>query len=163
MATLYELSTEFQQLYEIAQEDNDPQALADTIESMMATVKDKAAGYAAVIKQLDMEAKQADEEIKYWKAKKDARENNVKRMKAALLDAMERMEIKELPAGKFTFKVQKNGGKSPMEITGNVPDNMTKITVEPDNEKIRAFLETQPGQACEWAVLKERGNHIVIK
>lgn len=163
MATLYELSAEFQQLYEIAQDDDDPKALIDTLQGMMAEVETKAEGYALVMKQLDMEIKQADEEMRFWKAKKEARENNVKRMKNALLQAMETMQIKELPAGKFTFKIHKNGGKAPMEITGEVPDNMTKVIVEPDNDKIRDYLESQPGQRCEWAMLRERGNHVVIK
>ena len=163
MATLYELSAEFQQLYEIAQDDDDPKALIDTLQGMMAEVETKAEGYALVMKQLDMEIKQADEEMRFWKAKKEARENNVKRMKTALLQAMETMKVDELPAGKFTFKIHKNGGKAPLVITGDVPDFMTKVTIEPDTEKIRNYLELQPDQKCGWAMLRERGNHVVIK
>ena len=163
MATLYELSAEFQQLYEIAQDDDDPKALIDTLQGMMAEVETKAEGYALVMKQLDMEIKQADEEMRFWKAKKEARENNVKRMKNALLQAMEMMKVTEIPAGKFTFKLHKNGGKAPVEITGDVPDNMTKVTVEPDKEKIREYLEKLPDKKCEWAVMMERGYHVVIK
>lgn len=163
MDTLYEMSTEFHRLYEIASTDEDPQALVDTIEGMMTAVEEKAEGYAMVMKQLEMEAKQADEEIKYWRTKKEARENNIRRMKTALMQAMGMMEVSELKAGKYTFKIHKNGGKAPLKIIGEVPDNMTKVSVEPDNDKIRSYLEGQPGQSCDWAVLMDRGTHLAIK
>lgn len=100
---------------------------------------------------------------KAYKAKADARRNSIKAMKNALLTAMERIDAKELEAGDFTIKVQKNGGRAPLKIFGEVPDSMTKIIVEPDTEKIRAFLDTMPDQRCEWAALLERGKHISIK
>jgi hypothetical protein len=45
-------------------------------------------------------------------------------------------------------------------IDGVVPDNMTKVTIEPDTDKIRAFLKENE---CEWAHLEERGRHIEVK
>lgn len=157
--TLFEITAEFRSLYEIAAED-DAAALADTLEGMIPVLQEKAAGYVAVINQLDMEAKKADELSKAFKAKADARNNSIKALKNALIVAMDAAQQTELPAGDFTIKIAKNGGVQPLEITGEVPENMTKVTIEPDNTKIRAFLKNN---TCDWAHLCERGRHIVIK
>lgn len=161
--TLFEISNDFQRLYEIACDDDDPKALIDTISGMMPEIEQKAAGYVAVIQQLDMEAKKAKELSDLFKAKQAARENNIKRMKMALLQAMDSMQVNELAAGDYKIKIAKNGGMQPLTITGDVPENMNKIIVEPDNDKIRAFLEEQPDHKCEWAYLSKRGRHINIK
>ena len=72
---------------------------------------------------------------------------------------MVQLDKKDLPAEAFTFKIQKNGGMQPLKIDGEVPQNMTKVIVEPDNDKIREFLKEN---TCDWAHLEERGSHIVI-
>ena len=163
MGTLFDITSEMQSLYELATEDGDPVALADTLEALLPELQNKAASYVSVINQLDMEADKADAVAKAYKAKADARRNSIKAMKNALLIAMERIDATELEAGDFTIKVQKNGGRAPLKIFGEVPDSMTKIIVEPDTEKIREYLADQPDQSCEWAALLERGRHITIK
>lgn len=160
MATLFELTTDMQALYALATEEDDEQAFLDTLEGLKGMIQDKAASYVDVIQQLDMEAAKADLMAKQFAQKRDIRKNNVKRMKEALMWAMDQMDVKEMPAGDYTIKVVKNGGMQPMVIDGEVPDNMTKVTVEPDNTKIREFLKEN---TCEWAHLEERGRHIAIK
>lgn len=163
MSTLFELVEDCQLLYEMATDpDCDPQVLEDTIEGIMGMIEIKAGGYVNVIKQLEMEQKQAEELSRAFAAKAKIRENNIKRMKDTLLAAMDRLNKTELPAGDFTFKVQKNGGKEPLVIDdpGKVPDNLTKITIEPDKDKIREFLKDN---TAEWAHIEPRGKHIVIK
>ena len=46
-------------------------------------------------------------------------------------------------------------------IDGEVPDNLTRVTIEPDNEKIRAYINEH--EDCDFAHLEERGRHIEIK
>ena len=92
--------------------------------------------------------------------KAKVRENNIKRMKEALKTVMEQTDKDQIAAGAFTIKLQKNGGVQPLKITGDVPQNMTKVIVEPDTDRIREFLKDNE---CEWAHLEERGKHIVIK
>lgn len=160
MATLFELTTDMQALYALATEEDDEQAFLDTLEGLKGMIQDKAASYVDVIQQLEMEAAKADIMAKQFAQKRDVRKNNIKRMKEALMWAMDQMDVKEMPAGDYTIKVVKNGGVQPMVIDGDVPDNMTKVTVEPDNAKIREFLKDN---TCEWAHLEERGRHIAIK
>lgn len=74
--------------------------------------------------------------------------------------AMDALGKKELPAGDFTIKVKKNGGQAPLVIDGEVPENMTKVVIEPDNAKIREYLKDNE---AKWAHIGERGRHIEIK
>lgn len=159
--TLFELVDEMQDLYQMAIDPEcDPEVLEGSIESVMGLIEVKACGYANLLKQLDMEAKQAKQVAEMFTEKAKVRENNIKRMKEALKIAMDRLNKKELPAGAFTIKLQANGGLQPLKIDGEVPQNMTKVIVEPDNDKIREYLKEN---TCSWAHLEERGKHIVIK
>lgn len=159
--TLFELVDEMQELYDMATDpDTDPEVLEGSIESVMGAIQVKSCAYANLIKQLEMEQNQAEMVSKAFADKARVRKNNIKRLKEALMIAMDKLDMTALPAGAFTFKIAKNGGLQPLKIDGEVPQNMTKVIVEPDNDKIREFLKDNE---CEWAHLEERGRHIVIK
>lgn len=159
--TLFDIGDDLKDLYLMAGDpEADPDVLQDTIEAVMGALEVKSCGYVNVIKQLEMEAKQAKEVAQMFTDKAKVRENNIKRMKEALKTVMEQTDQEQIAAGAFTIKLQRNGGVQPLVITGDVPQNMTKVIVEPDGDKIRAFLKENE---CEWAHLEERGKHIVIK
>ena len=161
MATLFEIVDDMKGLYELATDPEvDPEVFQDTLEGLIGMLEVKSWGYVNVIKQLDMEAKQAKEVSKMFADKAKVRENNIKRMKEALQTALEAQDKTEMAAGAFTIKLQKNGGVQPLVITGDVPQNMTKVIIEPDTDKIREYLKDNE---VEWAHLEERGKHIVIK
>ena len=161
MATLFEIVDDMKELYELATDPEvDPKVFEDTLEGLIGMLEVKSWGYVNVIKQLDMEAKQAKEVSKMFADKAKVRENNIKRMKEALQTALEAQDKTEMVAGAFTIKLQKNGGVQPLVITGDVPQNMTKVIIEPDTDKIREYLKDNE---VEWAHLEERGKHIVIK
>lgn len=161
MSTLFEIVDEFKELYELATDsDVDSEVWEDTLEALTGELEVKGKGYVNVIKQLEMEAKQAAEVSKMFADKQKVRENHIKQMKEALKSAMEQIGTNAIEAGNFTIKLQANGGLEPLVIDGDVPQNMQKITISPDNEKIRQFLKNN---TCEWAHLEERGRHIVIK
>lgn len=161
MGTLFDITEDFRSLYELATDPEcDEQVFQDTLEGLMGELEVKSCGYTQVIKQLDMEAKQAKEVSQMFADKAKVRENHIKRMKEALKMAMETAGTDQIAAGAFTIKLQKNGGLQPLKITGEVPDNMTKVIVEPDTDRIREFLKDNE---CEWAHLEERGKHVVIK
>ena len=161
MGTLFDITEDFRSLYELATDPEcDEQVFQDTLEGLIGELEVKSCGYTQVIKQLDMEAKQAKEVSQMFADKAKVRENHIKRMKEALKMAMETAGTDQIAAGAFTIKLQKNGGLQPLKITGEVPDNMTKVIVEPDTDRIREFLKDNE---CEWAHLEERGKHIVIK
>jgi hypothetical protein len=162
MSSLFDIVGEFQQLYEMAtsEEEQAEQVFIDTLDSLKGELTEKAAGYIAVMNRLDMEQKKADEVVKRYQALRDSRKNAIKRMKDTLMLAMDQLQIDQMPAGDLTIKIKNNGGVQPLVIDGVVPDNMTKVTIEPDTDKIRAFLKENE---CEWAHLEERGRHIEVK
>lgn len=162
--TLFDIVGEFQQLYDMAvsEEEQSEQVFIDTLDSLKGELETKSCGYVAVLNKLEMEQKKADEIVKTYQAVSRSRKNSIKRMKDTLMYAMDGLGKTEIPAGDFTIKIKNNGGVQPMviDLPDQVPDNMTKITVEPDGDKIRAFLKENE---CEWAHLEERGRHIEVK
>ena len=162
MGNLFDITKEFQQLYELATDPEvDPDVFADTLEALTGELEVKGRGYVCVIKQLEMEAKQAKEISQQFTDKQKLRENRIKHMKDTLLYAMTKIGTDQIEAGEWTIKVQKNGGLQPMVIDGEVPENFKRITIDDDKEKIRKALEN--GEELDFAHLEERGKHISIK
>lgn len=162
MGTLFQIAGEFEELYSLAtQEQLDEELFNGTLEALTGELEVKGAGYVAVINQLDMEAKKAKELSDAFKLKAETRVNAIGRMKDALKIAMDRIGTDKIDTGDFTIKLQKNGGKQPMIVDGEVPNDFLKVIYEPDKEKIRKVLEE--GSKLDFAHLEERGKHIVIK
>ena len=162
MGNLFDITKEFQQLYELATDPEvDPDVFSDTLEALTGELEVKGRGYVCVIKQLEMEAKQAKEISQQFTDKQKLRENRIKHMKDTLLYAMTKIGTDQIEAGEWTIKVQKNGGLQPMVIDGEVPENFKRITIDDDKEKIRKALEN--GEELDFAHLEERGKHISIK
>lgn len=162
MGTLFQIAGEFEELYSLAtQEQLDEDLFNGTLEALTGELEVKGAGYVAVINQLDMEAKKAKELSDTFKLKAETRVNAIGRMKDALKIAMDRIGTDKIDTGDFTIKLQKNGGKQPMIVDGEVPNDFLKVIYEPDKEKIRKVLEE--GSKLDFAHLEERGKHIVIK
>ena len=159
--TLFNLIGEFELLYQYATDEDDEQAFLDTLESLKGDLSNKAAGYVSVINQLAMEVAECDKVIKAFREKKEQRENSIKRMKEALMLAMDVAGVESIPAGDYTLKIVKNGGVQPLKITGEVPDNFKKIIYEDDKDLIRKALND--GEELSFAHLEERGRHLNIK
>ena len=85
MATLYELTGEYLELLEMAEDpETDPQAFTDTLESLDWEFEDKADGYAKIIAQMNADSAAIADEIKRLQARKKSMEGNVDRMKKSL-------------------------------------------------------------------------------
>ena len=163
MSTLFEITSEFERLYQLAtDEEIDEETFQGTLEMLNADLELKAEGYSNVIQQLEMEAAKAEELEKEFKRKKEIRQRHIKAMKDAIRDAMLLANVKELDAGKFTIKLKKNGGLEPLIIDKpeEVPDNMKVIKYENDTKRIREYLADHP---ADWARTEPRGSHIEIK
>ena len=164
MNNLFDIVGEFNELYEMAtsEEEQAEQVFIDTLESLKGELTQKAAGYVAVMNRLDMEMKKAEEIEKRYKAIKESRKNAIQRMKDACLWACDNLGVTEIDAGDATIKVKNNGGQLPLIIDKpeSVPENLTKITIEPDKAKIREYVENNE---CDFAHLEPRGRHIEVK
>ena len=162
MSSLFQITNEMQILYDMLTDpEADIQAVRDTLDGMMGELEQKSAGYVAVINQMDMEQKKAEEMYKFFKEKADARKNGIRRLKDAIKWAMINLNLTEIEAGQYVIKLVNNGGKLPLQIIGDVPDNFKRIIYEDDTELIRKHLED--GEKLDFAYLEDRGKHVVIK
>lgn len=159
--TLYELTDDYKRLLESGLDEEDEQCFLDTLEAVLGSIEVKADNFATVMSEFSTQSDAIDKEIKRLTERKRVLDNSVKRMKEALLKAMNAMGKKEIKTSLHTFRIQKNGGKQPLEITGDVPDNFKRIVYENDTDRIRAALEN--GELLSFAVLKERGEHVRVK
>ena len=130
MASLFDLSTDYQQLYDLIAEQEDEQILKDTLASINDAIEDKADGYVAVIKTLEGDNKAIDEEIKRLRQRKTSNQNGVKRLKESLQEVMEQ-------TGKEKFKSALNS----YSIANNPPSlDITDESLIPK----QYYIEQQP-------------------
>lgn len=130
MASLFDLSTDYQQLYDLIAEQEDEQILKDTLASINDAIEDKADGYVAVIKTLEGDNKVIDEEIKRLRQRKTSNQNGVKRLKESLQEVMEQ-------TGKEKFKTALNS----YSIANNPPSlDITDESLIPK----QYYIEQQP-------------------
>lgn len=130
MPNLFDLSTDYQQLYDLIAEQEDEQILKDTLASINDAIEDKADGYVAVIKTLEGDNKAIDEEIKRLRQRKTSNQNGVKRLKESLQEVMEQ-------TGKEKFKTALNS----YSIANNPPSlDITDESLIPK----QYYIEQQP-------------------
>lgn len=104
MATLYELSTQANELYNLLQlGDIDEQVFMDTLEGIGA--EEKIEDYCEVIASLSADADNFKAEIDRMTARKRAIENNIKRMKLALLNFLQSSGQTKAKGGTFTVAI----------------------------------------------------------
>ena len=137
MSTLYELTNDYMNLLELAEDpDIDEQAFIDTLEGIEGALEDKAEGYAKVIRTLEGDAAACDAESKRLRNKKQTIENNIKRMKAALQMAMEATGKRKFKTALFSFGIQKNPAAVVIDegYIENIPDRFL-IPQDPQIDK----------------------------
>lgn len=165
MSSLFNIVGEFNDLYAMAtsEEEQAEQVFIDTLDSLKGELSEKAEGYVAVMNRLEMEEQKSDEIVKRYTAIRNARRNAIQRMKDACMWACNELGVTEIDAGDMTIKVKNNGGQLPLIIEEGkeVPQNLCKVTIEPDKTLIREYLKDHP--ECEFAHIGERGKHIEVK
>lgn len=165
MSRLYELTEQYEDILNMLYDgQTDEQLIFDTLESMEGEIEDKADNYAKLIKtmQSDAEMIKLEEERLYNRRK--ALENRAVTLKNTLQSNLEFIGKTKFKTVLFSFNVQANGGKQPLEITDNLGDIPGKYLIPqppvPDNEAIRQLLTEKE---VEWAHLKPRGQSLRIR
>lgn len=106
MATIFELSEQARQLYELLQsEEIDEQTFTDTLEAM--GTAEKVESYCQIIKQLQTDADNFKSEIDRLTARKKSAEAGADRMKNALLFYMTSSGQDKVKAGTFSVSTAK--------------------------------------------------------
>lgn len=167
MSNLFELTEEYMQLLEMAEDpDIDPEVLADTMEGLTGEIEDKADGYAYVIDSINADIDTIDKEIKRLQARKKTLTANVDSIKRNLYNAMLAIGKRKLKTAKHSFTIAKNGGKIPVvyapviEIE-KIPAEFVKVEWDVDKDAVREYLES--GNELDFAHLGERGESLRIK
>lgn len=103
---LYDLSTKYQQIQTMIEDGQE--GLSDTLESLNDAIEDKAVGYAKVIRNLEAQANAIKDEEKRLAERRKSLENNIKRLKESLQEAMISSDMKRIKTELFSFNIQKN-------------------------------------------------------
>lgn len=143
MATLYELTGQYQQLLEMIQNDEfDEWTLKDTLEGLDGEIEIKADGYAKVIKELEGNVDTLKNEIDRLSRKKSSYENNIKIMKESLENTMKITGKTKFKTELFSFNIQNNPPR--LVIDKDVPEQFL-IPQPPkvDNARIKELLKHQ--------------------
>lgn len=107
MSTLYSIQGKYQQLLNLA-EQLDPELLKDTLESIDDELETKAENAAFVIKELEGQSLVLETETKRLAERKNTINNNVKRLKQSLFDAMITAKKQKIKTNLFTLDIRKN-------------------------------------------------------
>lgn len=149
MATLYELTDEWQEVLEMAEDGDVPQEdIESRLDRIAGDIKSKADGYCSVIAQLNADAEMFRNEEARLKRRRQAAENNAKRLKDGLLAAMQAVGTDKIKTGVFAVTVRKNPEK--LEVADmdafmawaeqNAPD-LIKVTKSVNNTAVRQALK----------------------
>lgn len=154
--TLFELVGDYLRLYEMADDpDTDPQAFFDTMEGIEGEIEDKADGYACVIAKLNGEAKAIKEQEERLYNRRMAIENNVKRMKENLQNAMELTGKVKFRTTLFNYWVQNNPVSVVLDTDDidSVPSIYVKTVKDFDKTAIKDAIKN--GEDISFAHLEQ--------
>lgn len=123
MNTLYELTNEYLQLLEMAEDpDVNEETLKDTMDAIGGEIEYKADCYAKVMKTLDGDIASLDAEIKRLTSRKQTIKNNVDRIKNALEMAMRACDKPKFKTTLFSFNIQKNPARVVIAENAIIPE-----------------------------------------
>lgn len=156
-------------LYEISQKylsvlSGDPETgeiNEDDLNQINDTLEAKAENYAKYISNVKADISGIDAEIKRLSDRKKSMQNKVDYLKKNLQDTMTATGKTKFKTDLFSFSVVRNGGKDPINFTGDVPRKYCKVEYTPDKELIRSALES--GKKLKFAEIGERGEHLNIR
>lgn len=165
MATMYELTSDFLEVLELASNPEiPPDAITDTLEAINLEIEIKAENTAKVLRELEEMTVALMVEERRLRERRKSIENNVERIKAGLFDAMKTTGKTKFKTPLFSFAIAKNGGKIPVVVdvdTADLPDDLVTITEKPNVDAIREYLEKN-GES-PLAHFGERGESLRIK
>lgn len=122
MATLYELTDEWLQLLQLAEDGEiDQDAFADTLEGLDFEIELKADGYAKVIAELDHTIAALKAEEKRMSSRRKAMENHIEQMKKSLFEAMRSTGKEKFKTDLFSFSIRKNPASVILDTT-DIPE-----------------------------------------
>lgn len=155
---LYEMADRYNRLLEMAEE-MDPEALADTLESLGDSIEQKVENTAKVIKSIEVDITAIDEEIKRLQGMKSARKNNIDRMKVYLKEQLEKVGMDKVKGTLFTVALQNNPAKLVVNDISKLQGYLVEQEPKVDSTRLKSDLKA--GLEVEGAELvQEKGLRI---
>ena len=159
MATIYELTSDYLNLLELAEDpDIDEQAFLDTLEGIEGALEDKADNYAKIMRMLETDAKGIKAEEERLAKRRKTIEGNVSRMKSALQYAMESTGKVKFKTTLFSFGIQNNPASVVMDEQDieNIPERFLKYKdPEIDRNAIKDAIKAGDQDAMDIAHLEQ--------
>lgn len=164
MATLYELTEEWQQLIAMMGDpDVDPEVLQDTLEGLSGEIDDKGDNYAKVIRMYEGDIATIGAEIKRLTALKQSKQKNIERMKESLKKAMQATGKTKFKTSLFSFGIRKNPVKLVIDMQTKIPAYYYVVPdPKPELNKALIMEDLKAGKEVEGAHL-EQGEALMIK
>lgn len=153
MATLYELTEQYTELLN-AIETDDPKLLENTIAStgINEDLNKKFEGYGQVINQAKADMNEVFEEIKRLQTKKRTYDNNIKRLKQALIDSLAAVGKDRIKTPLFSFSIKNTRAVDVTSIEDLPVDYLVPQPSKPDKKAIKEAIES--GQDVPGATIK---------
>lgn len=163
---LYDLTGEVLKLQELLEGDEvvDTELLKNVLADTTEDYDSKLESYAMVIKNLSADLEAISAEVKRLNARKTALKNNIEALKNRMYESMKTVGKTKVKGELFTISIQSNGGKIPVIVdvdTSELPDELVRITEEPDIDAITQYLEKNPDS--KYAHFGLRGEGIRIR
>lgn len=163
--TLYELTAEYMQLLEIAEDpDTDVQVLLDTMEGVSGEIEEKADGYAKVMKELEAEEQKIKNEMDRLGVRRLSISNNIRAMKLRLQESMKLTGKTKFKTDLFSFGIQKNPPSVVIDeqYVENLPQEYL-IPQEPKVDKTKIKEDLKAGKDLTGIAHLEQGESLRIR
>lgn len=149
-SSLYELSNQYLQLFELAGESEDQQAFLDTMERIDGEFAQKCENICKVIVGLRAQHDGLKSEIERLQAKKKVIENNIDRLKYYMYHHMQIVGATKLTAGTFNLAIQKSTPALKIADETKVPETFIRHVPVVDKAAIKeALANGQTVEGCE--------------
>ena len=158
MSTLYELTSDFLAVVDMAQDpDIDEQMIADTLEGIEGEIEIKADGYAKVLAELSAMTETLKTEINRLQARKKTIDANADRIKHVLEDAMRATGKTKFKTDLFSFNIQKNPASVKIIPDVDIDSVPAEFIIWPepaiDKKKVKDAIKN--GEEFEWAWMEQ--------
>jgi hypothetical protein len=158
MTQLYKLADQYKELEAM---DIDPQAVADTLESIECDIKDKAQNIGFVNANWDSQIGVIDAEVKRLQAMKKVITNKQTALKDYLRTNMERLGMKKIECDLFSITLRKPVDVVVIDDDQEVPRDYWKVVESVDKAKVKQALKD--GYSVKGARLAPGKSGLMIK
>ena len=160
MGTLYELTDDLLQLQMYLEEDDEDQALRDTLEMISQNFEDKIDDYCHVLANYDADEEALTTEIKRLTERRESVRRAKERMKDAMQSAMLLTNKPKIKTVAYTVYLRKS---ETVEVPNpeKLPKELQKVEIKADKTEIKKILKENPDALAGIATLEEHQSLIV--